>query len=172
VKPKHWLAFIGLAGFLAAAILWYFAIAPSRIPASSEATAPAQVGPMSWEDLRAGIDRMPALEIRQQGLLLLQSGDPDHAFLLFKNAAKRGDAWSARAVGQMYDPATFAAADFTPRRTAFSKPNPRKALQWYQQAIEQGDQQAGALRTRLIGHLQEAAAAGDSTAARILKRIE
>jgi hypothetical protein len=172
MTTKLWLPIVILAGTAVAGALWYFSQSPPQLPATpSDAPVPVEEA-LSWDELRTEVDQMDALEIRQQGLLLFKSGDPDHAFLLFKQAANKGDGWSARAVGLMYDPSTFDAEDFTPEKTAFSKPNPRKALQWYDKAIEQGDEAAGPLRDTLIEHLREAAAGGDEKAQRILKRVE
>lgn len=172
MKTKNGLPILILAGVAVAGGFWYFSPSPPPLPATpSDAPAP-DVEARSWEELRTGVDQMEAFEIRQQGILLFQSGDPDQAFLLFKSAANKGDGWSARAVGLMYDPATFAAEDFASEKSAFSKPNPRKALQWYEKAIEQGDGDAQPLRDRLVAHLREAAAGGDTQAQRILKRIK
>ncbi len=172
MTTKIWLPIVILAGAMVAGGVWYFSLSPLQLPATpSDAPAP-DVAALSWKELRTGVDQMDALEVRQQGLLLFHSGDPDRAFLLFKSAANKGDGWSARAVGLMYDPATFAAGDFAPEKTAFSKPNPRKALQWYEKAIEQGDGDARPLRDRLVEHLREAAASGDGQAQRILKRVK
>ena len=113
---------------------------------------------------------MEPLEIRKHGVRIFQQGDPDKAFVLFKTAARKGDGWSALAVGEMYDPATFAATDFTASRTAFSKPNPGKALQWYELALANGETKAQEPRERLITRLRRAAAEGDVAAQRILRK--
>lgn len=169
---KLWLPMVILVGVVVAGSFWYFSRSPPRLPATPSDAPTPDVVALSWEELRTGVEQMDALEVRQQGLLSFHSGDADQAFLLFKNAATKGDAWSARAVGLMYDPATFAAEDFAPDKTAFSKPNPRKALQWYEKAIEQGDEDARPLRDRLVAHLRETAAGGDAEAQRILKRVK
>jgi len=172
MRTEHWLPIVILAGVAVAGGLWYFSPSPPELPATPSGAPAADTKALSWEELRTGVAQMEMLEIRQQALLLLQSSDPDKAFLLFKKAAEKGDGWSARAVGLMYDPATFAAEDFSPENTAFSKPNPRKALQWYAKASEQGDADARLLRDRLIAYLQKAAALGDAEAQRILKRVQ
>lgn len=172
MTTKIWLAIVILTSVVVAGVLWYFSQSTPQLPATpSDAPVPNEKA-LGWDELRTGVDHLDALETRQQGLLLFKSGDPDNAFLLFKRAANKGDGWSARAVGLMYDPATFAAEDFTPEKTAFSKPNPRKALQWYEKAIQQGDDDARPLRDRLVAQLREAAAGGDLKAQRILKRVE
>jgi TPR repeat protein len=166
---KTWLLLAALVVFIAlGGAIWYWP-ADTSPPSLTQAPA-ARVDALSWDELRAGIDGMGPGEIRAHGVRLFQEGDPDKAFVLFKTAAKRGDGWSALALGEMYDPATFAAADFTSKRTAFSKPNPRKALQWYEQALANGEAQAEAPRDRLIAHLRTAAAAGDAAAQKILQR--
>jgi TPR repeat protein len=172
MKTKVWLSILVLACVLGAGGFWYFAESPPKLPATPSDAPVPDVEALSWEELRTEVDQMERLEVRQQGVLLFQSGDPDQAFLMFKKAANKGDGWSARAIGLMYDPATFAAGDFAPEKTAFSKPNPRKALQWYDKAIEQGDTDAQRLRERLLAHLREAAAEGDAQAQRILKRVQ
>ena len=172
MTTKFWLPIVILAGVAVAGGFWFFSLSPPPLPATPSDAPVPDVEALSWEELRTGVSQMEALEIRRQGLLAFQSGDPDQAFLLFKSAANKGDGWSARAVGLMYDPATFAAEDFEPEKTAFSKPNPRKALQWYGQAIEQGDEDARPLRDRLVAYLREAAVGGDAEAQRILKRFK
>ncbi len=116
MTTKIWLPIVILAGMVAAGGAWYFSLSPLQLPATPSDAPVPDVAALSWKELRTGVDQMDALEVRQQGLLLFQSGDPDHAFLLFKRAANKGDGWSARAVGLMYDPATFAAGDFAPEK--------------------------------------------------------
>jgi hypothetical protein len=172
MTTKLWLPILILAVALATGGYWYFSQTPEQLPTTPSDAPLPDVEVLNWDRLRTGIEQMGALEIREQGLLAFHRGDPDHAFLLFKNAAGKGDGWSARAVGLMYDPATFAAEDFTATKTAFSKPNPRKALQWYGKAIALGDEESQPLRDRLLAQLRQAAASGDLEAQRVLKRFE
>lgn len=167
-------ALILLAALVPAAIAayWYLYLPGSATPDSlAEAPAP-EIEAVDWEELRTRHEELQAEELRTHGLRYFHEGDPDKAFLMFKTAAKKGDGWAALAVGEMYDPNTFAAKDFTPRRTAFTKPNPRKALEWYTLAIEQGEPKAAPLRERLIAHLSEAARVGDSEARRVLQKVK
>ena len=172
MKSRIWLPLIVLPALVVIVAAWYFYSQPPPSPASlSEAPVP-KVNALGWDMLRANVDQMNALEIRQHGIRIFQQGDPDKAFLLFKSAAKKGDGWSALAVGEMYDPATFSAADFDAKRTAFTEPNPRKALEWYDKALAQGEAQAQPLRDQLVAHLKQAAAGGDPVARRLLQKLK
>jgi TPR repeat protein len=57
----------------------------------------------------------------------------DGEFLLLRNAANKGSAPAALALGQMYDPATY-----SPETSALPAPNPEQAVEWYRQAAEAG----------------------------------
>ena len=57
----------------------------------------------------------------------------DGEFLLLRNAANKGNAPAALALGQMYDPATF-----SPETSPLPAPNPEQAAEWYRQAAEAG----------------------------------
>jgi TPR repeat protein len=171
MKTKIWLPIVLLLAGAAGGAYWYLKLRVVEPPASlAEAPAP-KVEALSWEGLLERIGGMAPAEIRQHGVRLFREGDPDRAFLLFKTAAKRGDGWAALAIGEMYDPATFAAKSFDPKRTAFSKPNPGKALYWYEQAIEHGEKQAWQLYDRLVAQQQRAAERGDQAAQRVLKNL-
>jgi hypothetical protein len=175
MKSRTWLLIIIIVLVVLTAIgaVWQFFLQSPPPPPSpaglTEAPAP-EVKALSWEELRSGVDEMEPLDLRQHGVRLFQQGDPDKAFLMFKTAARKGDGWSALAVGEMYDPATFAAADFNSKRTAFSKPNPGKALEWYDRALAQGEARARPLRNTLITYLEQAAANGDSKARKLLQK--
>jgi TPR repeat protein len=57
----------------------------------------------------------------------------DGAFLLLRNAAGKGNAAAALALGEMYDPATY-----SPETSPLPAPNPTQAAEWYKQAAEAG----------------------------------
>jgi len=99
--------------------------APARLPA--------------WLKLRDTIEYMSAAKVRQHGIWFHQAKDADKALLLFKTAARKGDGWSALAIGAMYDPLLFEAKTFDPKQTAFSKPNLEMAQCWYQLAYNLGE---------------------------------
>ncbi|VAX09146.1 hypothetical protein MNBD_GAMMA26-2308 [hydrothermal vent metagenome] len=156
-----------------AAVSAYFLLfsTPATPPSLIEAPTP-KVAALTWEQLLESLADKPAIEIRQHGVRFFQDRDPDKAFLLFKQAAKKDDGWSAMVIGEMYDPATFTAEDFDPEKTAFSKPNPGKALQWYDLAIKHGEGKAKSRQERLISLLQAEADAGDAKAQRLLRKRE
>ncbi|MDH3377661.1 MAG: hypothetical protein OEQ39_11980 [Gammaproteobacteria bacterium] len=172
MKTKIWLAMVTVVVVVTGAVGLVLYLQESPSPASLSEAPKSQAQGLKWEELLAKIESMDGAEIREHGLRYFQAGDPDKAFLMFKTAAKRGDGWSALAVGEMYDPATFSAADFSPTRTAFNKPNPRKALQWYDQAIANGEDRAEPLYDRLLVYLQDAAAGGDAKAQRLLDKVK
>jgi len=109
MKMKIWLPVMVLVAVMAGGAFWYFFLqTPPSLTSLSSAPTP-RVEALSWEQLRTGLAQMEAVEIRRHGVRFFQQGDPDRSFLLFKTAAKKGDGWSALVVGEMYDPATFAA---------------------------------------------------------------
>ncbi|QLH39061.1 MAG: sel1 repeat family protein [Defluviicoccus sp.] len=61
----------------------------------------------------------------------------DGEFLLLREAARKGSAPAALALGEMYDPATY-----TPETSPLPAPNPAQAAAWYRQAAEAGIAQA------------------------------
>ena len=96
----------------------------------------------TWDDVRDRLPNMMGEGIRQLGIWFLQAKHPDKALLLFKKAARLKDAWSALAIGALYDPLLFESAEFTPGLTPFSKPNPNLAYCWYQLAQALGERGA------------------------------
>jgi hypothetical protein len=104
----------------------------------------------AWETVRDNLDQMVTTDIRHYGLWYLQAGDPDKALLLFKQATRQGDGWSALAIGAFYDPLLFEAPDFNPQHSPFSKANPELALCWYRVA-ESLDEPAAKGRMQVLG---------------------
>ena len=96
----------------------------------------------AWFKLRDTVQYMDATMVRQYGLWFMQAKDPDKALLLFKTAARKGDGWSALAIGAMYDPNLFNAKDFRSEQTAFSKANADMAYCWYRVAENLGEKRA------------------------------
>lgn len=99
-------------------------------------------------------------ELRGKG----QAGD---AFLLFRDAARAGHAPSAVAVGRMYDPVLFGQEP-----SPFSLANPGKAVEWYKQGSDLGNDEARQRFARLVEWLQAKAQANDSTAVEILAGLQ
>lgn len=122
---------------------------------------------LSWKEVRSRLPDMTGSAIRECAVSFANAGDPDNAFLVFKQAAKKGDELSATAIGEMYDPMTF---ESDPSKTPFSEANPKKALEWYDQALAQGDAQVKVRIDRLITRLEKKARAGDPEAKRILAK--
>ncbi|VAX09150.1 hypothetical protein MNBD_GAMMA26-2312 [hydrothermal vent metagenome] len=102
--------------------------APGRLPA--------------WFKLRDTVEYMDAAKVRQHGIWFHQTADADKALLLFKIAARKGDGWSALAIGAMYDPLLFESQSFNSRQTAFSKANLEMAYCWYLVARDLGERRA------------------------------
>lgn len=108
------------------------AAAPATVPDP----APAPTDEMTLAGVRSFLAGNPAPEeARQQAEGLAAAGQLlDGQFLLHRYAAEKGDAVSARALGQFYDPATWA-TDKSP----LPAPNPVEAARWYQKSAEAGD---------------------------------
>lgn len=70
---------------------------------------------------------------------LRQAGQMDRAFAIARELANGGDGPAAFFVAEFYDPLHWSAAD-----SPLSRPNPRKALDWYQRAAAQGVSEARA----------------------------
>ena len=172
MKTKLWISAAALAALFAAGVFLFMSPRTPPTPASLTDAPVAKVEALTWDQLIESLADKEGVEIRQHGVRFFQTGDPDKAFLLFKQAAKKGDGWSSMVIGEMYDPATFSAENFDSQKTAFTKPNPRKALQWYDQALKNGEPQAEPRRNKLIAHLQGEADAGDLAAQRILQKIK
>ncbi|MCF8002682.1 MAG: protein kinase [Chromatiaceae bacterium] len=64
---------------------------------------------------------------------LQEAGQLDRAFAVARELANKGDGPAAFLVAEFYDPLYWTEAD-----SPLSKPNPRKALEWYQQAAARG----------------------------------
>jgi hypothetical protein len=104
------------------------AIAVSRLP--------------PWQQLSTRAEGMNAIELRRYALGYLDNQDPDTALLLFKQAVRKGDSWSALAIGAFYDPLLFEAGDYMPHHSPFSTPRPELAMCWYQVAQSLGEKGA------------------------------
>ncbi|MEJ2123794.1 MAG: hypothetical protein P8Y67_12345 [Alphaproteobacteria bacterium] len=75
--------------------------------------------------------------ILNKAAILINANDVASARLLFEYAANRGSAKAALAMGQTFDPAFFRAAEIIGLR-----PNPQKAIAWYQKAAALGNKEA------------------------------
>ena len=94
----------------------------------------------------------------------LDDGDVDVALLLLEYAERLGNGSAMSAIGRMYDPAHFDAD-----RSAFSSPNPARAIELYQSAAAAGDPTARTALEELRRYLEDAAANGDFEAELLLQ---
>ena len=110
---------------------------PSRTGCWDRPTPPAVVQPeipTTLEGARQFLAGNPgADESFGQAERFRQAKQLDGAFLLLRNAAGKGSAPAALALGEMYDPATY-----SPETSALPAPNPAQAAEWYRQAAEGG----------------------------------
>jgi formylglycine-generating enzyme required for sulfatase activity len=111
---------------------------PQPLPLHAETPAPLP----AWDQIRKALPNLTAAEIRRYGLDYLNAKQPDRTLVLFKQATRKGDGWSALAIGAMYDPTLFESPNFEPQQTPFSKPNPDMAACWYQLSQALGEQRA------------------------------
>jgi hypothetical protein len=81
-------------------------------------------------------------EIRGYALAFLRANDPATALSLFKQAVRKGDGWSALAIGAMHDPLVPEAEAPAPALKGEGKPSVPAALCWYRRAQGLGEQRA------------------------------
>jgi hypothetical protein len=94
---------------------------------------------------------------------LQDKGDLEDAYLLYRYAARHGQAQAAMRLGTAADPAYQSAAiSYLP------EPAPGQAHKWYSMAAAGGDVEAGQRLEDLRGRVERAAAAGDEQAQRLL----
>lgn len=81
---------------------------------------------------------------------LLEEGQVEAAFLIFRYAAERGLADAATQVAAMYDPETY-----TPESSPLPRPNPAVARIWYERAVAAGDPEALLSLARLLASQED-----------------
>jgi TPR repeat protein len=90
-------------------------------------------------------------------------GNEDDAYLLYRFAARRGHAQAALIVGTLADPAYHdATGSYLP------EPNPEQAYKWYSVAAAAGNAEAAQRLQDLQAQVEQAAAAGDEQAQRLM----
>jgi hypothetical protein len=97
----------------------------------------------TWSRVRDSLRSMEPEEIRGHGLAFLRANEPATALSLFKQAAAKGDGWSALAIGGMHDPLVAETEAPAPALKRVGKPNVVAALCWYRRAQGLGEQRAG-----------------------------
>lgn len=121
---RKWLVPLVVVLGLLGAVAGYFLMpgAPGRAMTMDSCRRLVASGP------EAAAARAEADKLARKGDLL------DCQFLLYRYAAEKGDAGSARTLGLFYDPDTWA-KDKSP----LPAPNPMEAARWHKQAAEAGD---------------------------------
>jgi TPR repeat protein len=129
------LVFVGIAALLlaAAAGAWFYKDQWSGSEAPPVANVQPEV-PTTVEGARQFLARDPgADESFGMAEKFRAAKSLEGEFLLLRNAANKGNAPAALALGQMYDPATY-----SPETSPLPAPNPEQAVEWYRQAAEAG----------------------------------
>jgi hypothetical protein len=113
--------------------------------------------------LRAGGGEPDPVEVFASAQRLQNEGHADDAYLLYRFAANHGDAQAALVLGTQADPAYYTAAG-----NILPGPEPEQAIKWYRLAGAEGNADAEARLKALRGRLEQASAAGDPQADRLL----
>jgi serine/threonine protein kinase len=172
-EPPIWRwAMMGLILLLLVGVGAYFLIPNSRSPESVDKRPPESVDkqPPCPEASEAAVREFLLMKISPQeafrcGQKLMVIGSYDAlnlAFMLFVEAAERGYAPAALAVGQMYDPNDSGPSPLSRRRAD-------EAYEWYKKAAEGSLPAAQERLTALRLWLEQQAAQGDPAAFEVLK---
>jgi hypothetical protein len=113
--------------------------------------------------LRAGGGEPDPVEVFARAQQLQDEGHPDDAYLLYRFAANHGNAQAALVLGTQADPAYYTAAG-----NILPGPEPEQAIKWYRMAGAEGNADAETRLKALHGQLEQASAAGDPQADRLL----
>jgi hypothetical protein len=135
-------------------------------PAGDEKTAVAQPGDRARAiiaGLRAGGGEPDPVEVFANAQRLQDEGHPEDAYLLYRFAANHGEARAALLLGTRADPAYYTAAG-----SILPGPEPEQAIKWYRMASAEGNAEATSRLKALRGRLEQASAAGDPQADRLL----
>jgi TPR repeat protein len=141
--------------------------------AESASSSPADLTPasaMPGDRARAIIAGLRAdgmepdpVEVFVNAQQLQDEGHPDDAYLLYRYAANHGEAQAALLLGTRADPAYYKADG-----NILPAPEPEQAIKWYRIASAKGNAEAVARLQALRGRLEQASAAGDEQADRLL----
>jgi len=137
-------------------------------PSSSAESTPASAVPGDRAraiiaGLRAGGGEPDPVEVFASAQRLQDEGHPDDAYLLYRYAANHGETQAALLLGTRADPAYYTADG-----NILSEPEPEQAIKWYRMASAEGNAEAVARLKALRGRLEQASAAGDAQADRLL----
>jgi Sel1 repeat len=160
LRPKRrWPVFAGL-GLLSVviavvAVLYFLALPPfdTATPNAEESTISADAGagaksgrPFTEEEVRrflAGNPEAPAAVTEAEAYE--KAGRSDLALLIYRHADRQANAAAAKAIGRMYDPATY-----NRETSPFPVPDADRAAEYYHRAAEGGDIEGQYLLGRLL----------------------
>jgi hypothetical protein len=137
--------------------------APSPADQASASAMPGDRARAIIAGLRAGGGEPDPVEVFASAQRLQDEGHADDAYLLYRFAANHGDAQAALVLGTQADPAYYTAAG-----NILPGPEPEQAIKWYRMAGAEGSADAKARLKALRGRLEQASAAGDPQADRLL----
>jgi hypothetical protein len=136
---------------------------PSPAVEMSAAAMPGNRARAIIAGLRAGGGEPDPVEVFANAQRLQDEGHPDDAYLLYRFAANHGNAQAALLLGTRADPAYYTADG-----NILPGPEPEQAIKWYRMAGAEGNTEAVARLKALRGRLEQASAAGDVQADRLL----
>jgi hypothetical protein len=137
--------------------------APSPADQASASAMPGDRARAIIAGLRAGGGEPDPVEVFASAQRLQDEGHADDAYLLYRFAANHGEAQAALVLGTQADPAYYTAAG-----NILPGPEPEQAIKWYRMAGAEGSADAKARLKALRGRLEQASAAGDPQADRLL----
>ncbi len=114
-------------------------------------------------ELRASGTEPDADRVFAEAERLQSEGNLEDAYLLYRFAARHGQAEAALTLGTQADPAFHTAAS-----SYLPEPEPAQAYKWYSKAAAAGNTEAGVRMQELHKRMQQDAAAGDEQARRLL----
>jgi len=114
-------------------------------------------------ELRAGGAQPDANEVFAEAERMQDEGNLEDAYLLYRYAARHGQAQAALILGTQADPAFHATAG-----SYLPEPEPAQAYKWYSVAAAAGNEEATVRMQNLHQSVQQNAASGDEQARRLL----
>jgi hypothetical protein len=113
--------------------------------------------------LRAENSEPDAGEVFAQAEQLQSEGKLDDAYLLYRLAARQGDARAALVLGTQADPAFY-----TSETSVLPGPDPQQAYKWYRAAVAAGNEEAAGRLQKLRKQVEQSAVDGNATAQRLM----
>lgn len=143
-------------------------VAPLPLPPASqdEATTGQREGDTARAivaKLRAENGEPDAGEVFAQAEQMQTGGQLDDAYLLYRFAARQGDAQAALVLGTQADPAFYQS-----EASVLPGPDLQQAYKWYRAAAAAGNDEAVARLRQLREHVEQSAVAGDVAAQRLM----